>query len=156
MRTGPPTKVGIPLEPQEALDELLAILEKLGAIALAIDIRRAVSEGAIGKIEVGPKKRHEVARQPLPPADAYRLAATMLCAAIDPVLMVEDLSSDLSNGPPLRADVRWSHDTLEGSPLEPAPTEVIAIPGLESDHAGGIRSAAERLVMVIDDRIGEE
>lgn len=142
-------------DPSRALDELLSNLEHLGAEGLAEEIRRVVSQGTIEEIEVKPRK-YEGVQQPLTPEAAYHLAAEMLSAAIDPILIRSELNKEFSPSASNPVELSWKHDLIEGSLIEPVKDEMVGFPEIKEPDVQALRDAAIKLLHTLDGMNSEE
>lgn len=142
-------------DPLRTLDELLSTLERLGAEGLAEEIRRVVSQGTIEEIEVRPRK-YEGVQQPLTPEAAYHLAAEMLSAAIDPILIRAELNKEFSPSPSNPVELSWKHDAIEGSLVEPAKDEIVSFPEIREADVQALRDAAIKLLHTLDEMNSKE
>lgn len=135
--------------PSHALDKLLVTLHNLNADGVAEEIRRVVHRGRIEKIEVGLNKYEEV-QKPLTPESAYRLAAEMLCALIDPILIRAELDKYFSPEPNNRVGLLWKRDLVEGSPIEPPEEEMVSFPDIKESDVQALRDAATKVLETLD------
>lgn len=136
--------------PYESLEELFSRLGSLGAESLADDIRRAIARGTLGQVEVRPRK-FEVTQQPFSAEAAYQLAAGMVLASIEPVLIHRDLTREYAPNDQEHVELSWKRDLIEGSPAEPRTDLEIAFPESTEDEIDELRKSASALACLLDE-----
>lgn len=115
----------------EALRDLLNSLRNIGARDIAVEIETVVSRGVMKESEATGKIK-ELSQRPLLPEEAYRIALEMLVAFFEPLFMQKQLRIELAEVMGKKADIVWSQDYVEESPIKPEEKEsLINMPELE-------------------------
>lgn len=135
--------------PSHALDELLLLLNQIGAEHLSNEIRTVVTRGTVKEVAVERKSKISV-REPYSPSEAYLLAVRMLIAAVDPLLMRQSVMRTIKKVDPQCSELRWSPDFLDNAVEEPRNFGLVDWPMASDELLKHLESLAEAVVKASD------
>lgn len=133
---------------KEALGELLEILRRNDARAVADDIASVIARGVTEEIELKGKVK-ELSQRPLNPDEAYRLAIEMFLASLEPTIMKDYALKQIKIIMGVESSIEWRHDFVENSPISPERHEEASIPIVENVEE--LERALSKLVKLMDE-----